>query len=163
MNNTRIFSPVVVMSVAIVAILLLSLGFAAWSDLSGTSIAFEGLSARQGGPPEPAALQVSRENAEGLAIYHKSERTVALPRANVEGTALYHESEWGSAEVSSANVAGLETYRLSERNSSAPAVPGSTDEGMAIYHLSERSFAIAALGAASEEGMEIYRASEKDR
>jgi hypothetical protein len=180
MNKIRIFSPGVLLSFAAGVFLLLSLGFTAWVNLNEASIDFGWLTLPQVSRPEPVVLHSSkvnaeglaiyhqserniaspRANAEGLAIYHQSERNIAAPRANVEGMNVYHKSEWGTTPYVQTNEAGLDIYWQSERSSVAP---GSIEDGMAIYLQSERNFFPADLGVTIDEGMAIYHASERGR
>jgi hypothetical protein len=160
MNKIRIFSPGVLLSFAAGVFLLLSLGFTAWVNLNEASIDFGWLTLPQVSRPEPVVLHSSKVNAEGLAIYHQSERNIAAPRANVEGMNVYHKSEWGTTPYVQTNEAGLDIYWQSERSSVAP---GSIEDGMAIYLQSERNFFPADLGVTIDEGMAIYHASERGR
>jgi hypothetical protein len=180
MNKIRISTPIGLLYFAAGVTLLLSLGFVAWLNLPKTSIDFGGLTLRQESRPAPAALHSSGVNAEGLAIYHQSERSLASPRANSEGMAIYRRSEWGITPFERSNAAGLDIYWQSERSSAAPvsieeglaiyhqserslASPRANMEGMAIYLQSERNFTLADPDAAKDEGMEIYFASERGR
>lgn len=160
MNNTRFFSPVVMLSLAAAAILLLALGFIAWLTLPDTNIDLSGLTFRQESAPASVDLHSATFNAEGLAIYHQSERNIALTRANEAGMAIYRESEWGANSSTRPNAAGLAIYKQSERNS---VVPVSIEQGLAIYHQSERNAYPADTDSAKEEGMRIYFASERGR
>lgn len=160
MNNTRIFSPVVMLSLAAGVILLLALGFIAWLTLAEANIDLSGLTFRQESPPASADLHSATFNAEGLAIYHQSERNLALTRANEAGLAIYRESEWGTNSFARSNAAGLAIYKQSERNS---VVPVSIEQGLAIYRKSEHTSFAADPDSAREEGMKIYYASERGR
>lgn len=160
MNNTRFFSPVVMLSLAAVAILILALGFIAWLTLPETNIDLSRLTFRQESAPAFVDLYSATFNAEGLAIYHQSERNIALTRANEAGMTIYRESEWGTNSSARPNAAGLAVYKQSERNS---IVPVSIEQGLAIYHQSERTAYPANTDSTKEEGMEIYFASERGR
>jgi hypothetical protein len=160
MNNTRFFSPVVMLSLAAVAVLLLALGFIAWLALSDTNIDLSGLTFRQDSRPTTVDLGSPGANAEGLAIYHQSERNVPFMQANDIGLSFYRESEWGTNSFARPNAAGLAIYQQSERNS---VVPLSIEQGLAIYRQSERSAFAADPDSAKEEGMKIYYASERGR
>ena len=160
MNNTRFFSPVVMLSLAAVAVLLLALGFIAWLALSDTNIDLSGLTFRQESAPASVDLHSATFNAEGLAIYHQSERNVPFMHANDIGLSIYRESEWGTNSFARPNSAGLAIYKQSERNS---VVPVSIEQGLAIYHQSERNAFEDDPDTAKEEGMKIYYASERGR
>jgi hypothetical protein len=160
MNKTQIFSPIMLLSLAVGVILLFLLGLTAWLSLPQARIDFGGLTLRQESRPEPVALHSSRVTTQGLAIYRQSEHGLASPRVNVEGMAIYHMSERGTSAGSRINAAGLDIYWQSERSG---AVPGSIEEGMAIYLQSERNLVPADPGYTIDEGMEIYHASERDR
>lgn len=159
MNNTRFFTPVGLLSLAAVVILVLAIGFVAWLNIPDVSFSLGGLALRDSSPPEPVVMQFSRVNAEGLAIYHQSERGLTLPRANAEGLAIYHRSERGLSAFAPSNDAGLEIYWQSERGS---AVQDFHDVGMSIYLQSERNIPLAESGP-TDEGMAIYYASERGR
>ena len=160
MNNTRFFSPVVMLSLAAAAILLLALGFIAWLTLTETNIDLSGLTFRQDSPPASVDLHPATFNAEGLAIYHQSERNLPLLSTNEVGLSLYRESEWGTNSFTRPNAAGLAIYKQSERNS---VVPVSIEQGLAIYHQSERNAFPADPDSEKDEGMKIYYASERGR
>ena len=160
MNKIRISTPVGLLYFAAGAILLLSLGFVAWLNLPKASIDFGGLAPRQESRPESVALYSSEVTAEGLAIYHQSERSFGSPRANPEGMAIYRRSECGLSPFARSNAAGLAIYRQSEKGSVAS---GLSEEGMAIYLQSERNYALADPNATKDEGMDIYFASERGR
>lgn len=159
MNNTRTFNPIVVLSLAAGAFLLLSIGFIAGTNLPEVSINFGELSLSQVVRPEPVARYTSEMTAEGLVIYHQSERDLALSQANLEGMTVYHESEWGNPTTARIKQAGLETYWQSERNS---PVSDLNEQSLSSYWQSERNIPLTASGS-TDEGMDIYFASERDR
>ncbi len=159
MNTIRIFSPVGLLSIGVAIFLLLAIGFVAWLTLSDVNIDFGGLTLSQVGQSELSARQFSVETADGLAIYHQSERSFAPSRANAEGLAKYHRSERGLYPFTQSNSVGLEIYRQSERGS---VVPNSKVKGMEIYLQSERNMPLADSGS-KDIGMEIYYASERER
>ena len=170
MNKTQISNPIVLLTFAAGLILLFLLGFAAWLSLPQARIDFGSLTLRQEGQPETLVLKSSKANAEGLAIYHQSERNLGTTFANTEGLAIYHQSErgldspganaeglaiykmseWGITPFAQANPVGLNIYWQSERH----GVPlRSFEEGMAIYQQSERNLPLTRDNA---EGFAIY-------
>jgi hypothetical protein len=179
MNNTRTFNPIVALSLAAAALLLLAIGFLAGMNLQQVRIDFGELGFGQINRPVPAVPPSSGEiaeglaiyqqsergfvspgaNTEGLAIYHQSERDFAFPQAKIEGMTIYHESEWGNPTAARIKQMGLETYWQSERNS---AVSASNEQGLSFYWQSERNIPLAGSGS-TDEGMDIYYASERDR
>jgi hypothetical protein len=68
-------------------------------------------------------------NAQGLALYHRSEWSAS--QANQSGLNLYHQSERESAYPAVSNEKGLAQYHQSERGSFKTA------DGITIYHQSE--------------------------
>lgn len=181
MNETRNFSPVVWLSLAAGVILLFLLGFAAWFKIPKVNNVFGGLTLLQESHPKPGVLPSSGTNAEGLAIYHQSERSttagaqinavgleiyhhsernLSSPRANVQGMAIYHRSERGTTVDIGVNMAGLEIYWQSERGST---VSDPIEQGMAIYLQSERNITLSDPDSSTNEGMDIYHASEWGR
>lgn len=181
MNNTRISSPVGLLSFGIVVIVLLAVGFFAWLNYSGVNINFDVLnlgfgqisrseqSVQLSSLENAEGLAIYRQserglgspgvNAEGLAIYHQSERGLASPRENAHGLAIYHQSERGLAPTVQSQEAGLEIYWQSERGSTAPF---SKEDGMEIYLQSERNIPLFDPDS-KDVGMEIYYASERGR
>lgn len=156
MNNTRITNPFGLLSLAVVVFLVLAIGFIAWLNFAPASIDFSGLTLRQVNRPETFVLDPSGANAQGLAIYHQSERGLASPSANTEGMDVYHRSERGLSPFAQSNDVGLNQYWQSERGSL------SNEAGLAFYYDSERNTPLTESGS-TEEGMEIYYASERER
>jgi hypothetical protein len=100
--------------------------------------------------------------AEGMAIYHASERAQGVfPGANEAGLKIYQQSEWADYRrvPSSSNEAGLAIYRQSERSAYSVGPSFSNEEGLAIYFESERNW--GSFPGANEAGLKIYRQSER--
>lgn len=157
MNETRTFSPAVVLSVGIAAIVLLAVGFAAW--LNSPEASLSGLTFRQGVVSEPADLGGAAINAAGMAIYLRSERGSAFAHPNRAGLSRYWESERkGGVTAPDAKADGLQIYRESERGGTTSPRPN--EAGLAIYLQSEREAFPATVDLAAEAGLAIYLASE---
>ncbi len=178
MNETRTFSPAVVISLGAVAILLLAMGFAAW--LNSPEFGFGVLTLGQGVGPEPVALGGASLNADGMAIYHRSERGIALPLPNqaglsryweserggvaapvskADGLQIYRESEWGGVAAPVSKAEGLQIYRESEWGGTTSV--RSNEEGLAIFFASERNAGPVSVDPLAGDGLAIYLASER--
>ena len=92
MNNIRTVSPIVRLSLGAGVILLLTLGFIAWVNLSQANIDFSGLLPRQVSQTEPVAPE-SYGTIDGiLAVYRQKELsyTPAESSAGYESMEVYH-------------------------------------------------------------------------
>lgn len=161
MDSTR-NTPSMAPQFVVLGVLAISIVLLLWAVVKQADTLSFGSAVHQGSGFAPASRQVSKSNAEGLAIYFDSEhRPVASTRSNAAGLGIYHSSERSITVGPAPSQAGWTIYRKSELSSFSNPASASNDDGLAIYRDSERN--LKAPADATLAGWDTYRASEQGR